>query len=125
MKFLLTTLADDLPANPENWTAEQIMVCTAEAFLSVEERIRRALAHFKFKVVRIEQLPVHRIQIVHFSGNQNMGLYCRSLASMMKDAFLFHKLDFDVDSLVVSALGRQGRVVFISHEPLTGDVLLE
>ena len=101
------------------------MIAVAEASLSVEERVRRALAHFKFKVLRIEQLPVHCIQIVHFSGHQNMGLYCRSLARIMKDALLFHKLDFDKDSLVVNALGKRGRLTFISHETLTGEVLLD
>lgn len=66
-----------------------------------------------------------RIQIVHFSGQQNLGLYCRNLARVMRDALLFNKLNFDKDSLVVNALGKRGRVVFIFHEVLVGEVLLD
>jgi hypothetical protein len=92
--------------------------------LYTSDKIHRALAQFNFKVVRIDQLKVHKIQIVHFTGRQNMGLYVRSLATIFRDALLFHEMEFDQDSLVVNALGKRGRLVFISNEALIGEVLL-
>jgi len=123
MKLLAHAYDDDLPANPDNWTAHDL-IAVMDARLPPDEKIRRAFAHFQFKVRRIEQLPVHRIQIVHFYCQQNMGLCTRTLAKALRDALVFHAIEFNRESLVVHALGKRGRLTFISNESLQGEVLL-
>jgi hypothetical protein len=78
----MRTLRDDwndiLPPNPDDWTPEDIMLCTTEDFLSVEERIQRALAMYRFRLLSLQAIPVHNVVVVRFSASDHISPYLQS-----------------------------------------------
>lgn len=96
------------------------MCCTAEAFLSVEERIRRALAMYRFRLLSLEGIPVHNVVVARFAASNNVGFHLRSLAKVLGAALAHHKVSFDRDSVAVSGAGHRGQLAFVLTEPFDG-----
>ena len=98
----------------------ELILSTPEWPLPLEVKIERALAQLKFRLRQIEEIPIHRIVIIKFQANDNMVSLLKSLAEIMPEVLIYHGVAFDHDSVIVTATGRRGRLVFICNEPVPG-----
>ena len=87
----------------------------------VEERVRRALDMYRFRLLSLQGLPVHNVVVARFATHDNIGFYLKSLAKVLRAALAHHNLSFDQDSVAVSGTGRRGQLAFVLTEPYDGD----
>jgi len=113
--------ADDLPDLPYDLSPEAIMIAVAEEFLTVEERVRRALAMYRFRLLSLQGLPVHNVIVARFAARDNIGGHLQSLAKVLSAALAHHNVSFARDSVSVGGTGRRGQLAFVLIEPFDGE----
>jgi len=97
------------------------MIAVAEEFLTVEERIRRALAMYRFRLLSVQGIPVHNVVVARFAAHDNVGFYLRSLAKVLGAALAHHRVSFVKDSVAVTGTGRRGQIAFVLTQPFDGE----
>ena len=111
----------ELGPDPDDWSPEDIMFLARDTPPSVEERIRRALAMYRFRLLSVQGLPVHNVVVARFSASDNIGGHLRSLAKVLSAALAHHNVSFDKNSASVSGEGRRGQLAFGLTEPFDGE----